>query len=242
MARRLTRRLACVLAAAALAVVVKIVRAANGASVRRIVVFGDSQAEGVALALRRAARQCQGLEIQNRTKPGTAISQLSDYDWPAAIKKYAASEHAAVAVMMFGGNDRMPIRAEGGHNLGFRTEAWQAVYSTRVATMVHDLTAAGIRVVWLGQPITRDLIYRSDMEYLNGIYRTVLAAEPAASFVDLWSVIVDAAGGYVSHARSAANRVERVRLDDGIHFTPVGYDVIAIRVMQEIEPAQEAAP
>ena len=82
---------------------------------RIIAVFGDSQAEGLAVALRRVVRQTPGIKVQNHTKAGTAISQPENYDWPAAIRAWAPDPQVDTAVLMFGGNDRLPMRPAPGH-------------------------------------------------------------------------------------------------------------------------------
>jgi hypothetical protein len=83
--------------------------APDAACPRVIAVFGDSQAEGLAIALRRVVRQMPGIKVQNDTKPGTAISQPENYDWPGAIRDYVPDPQVDTAVFMFGGNDRLAM-------------------------------------------------------------------------------------------------------------------------------------
>ncbi len=202
-----------------------------------LVVFGDSQAQGVAVALRRLLRSHDGWHMQDRTRPGTSIGQPAGYDWPAALQGYASGPHAAVAVIMIGGNDRLPIHLADGSTLPFRSEAWRAEYGRRVKAMLHSLQGAGIAVLWLGNPVCREPRYSADMRYLNGIVQDTLAAgteRPAPRYVSLWSVVADQAGGYVAYAPGSDGATERMRLDDGIHFTPAGYDLVAARVMQAV--------
>ena len=203
-----------------------------------LVVFGDSQAQGVAVALRRLLRSHDdGWHMQDRTRPGTSIGQPAGYDWPAALQGYASGPHAALVVVMIGGNDRLPIHLADGSTLAFRSEAWRAEYGRRVRAMLHSLQDAGIAVLWLGNPVCREPRYSADMRYLNGIVRDALAAStdrPAPRYVSLWSVVADQAGGYVAYAPGPDGATERMRLDDGIHFTPAGYDLVAARVMQAV--------
>jgi hypothetical protein len=229
----LTRRM--VMAGLAFGSVLRRASAAEGdAAPLRMVVFGDSQAEGVAAALHRLFHHQPGYVLQNRTKPGTAIGQTATYDWPAAIQGFAASDPAPIVVMMFGGNDRLPIKTASGTMLPFQSDAWRAIYMERLANMLDPLAKAGTHVLWLGQPVTRDAGYCRDMAFLNTLYRAALA-EHGGSFIDLWSVVADPAGGYLAYGKSLAGVTERLRLDDGIHFTPAGYDLVAARVGVEID-------
>jgi uncharacterized protein len=213
--------------------------AAPTENVPTVVVFGDSQAEGLAAALQRLARHGAGFKIQNHTKPGTAISQSQNYDWPAAIKEYEPGADVTTAVVMFGGNDRLPIRLADGTSLPFRTPAWEDVYRDRVNDMLHALIARKLEVIWVGDPICRDPRYSGDMAYLNGIYRDILDGS-GAMYLDIWTVVADGDGNYAAYGRALDGTTQRLRLDDGIHFTPSGYDIVAARVAQSIAATRDA--
>jgi hypothetical protein len=198
-----------------------------------VVVFGDSQAQGLAGALQRASRHMTGIYIQNRTRPGTAISQLRNYDWQAGIAAYVPDPTVKIAVLMFGGNDRLPMRTEAGAMLPFRGTAWHDVYRGRAAAMLHSLTSHGLRVIWVSEPICREAHYSADMAYLNGIFQDVVAGS-GASYLDIWTAVADSTGAYAAYGPTLDGATARLRLDDGIHFTPSGYDILAARVMQAI--------
>ena len=197
-----------------------------------VVVYGDSQAQGLAASLRAGVRG-GGLRLINRTKPATALSQPAAYDWVAAVRQSVAADHPAIALMMFGGNDRVPARLADGGNLPFRTEAWLAYYRERLHQLISILTEAGANIVWCGNPNTRDKRYADDMAYLNELYRQALPPTGAV-FVDITDVAAGPAGTYVSHGPGPDGVVQRLRTDDGIHFTAAGYDLVATRVLKAI--------
>ncbi len=203
-----------------------------------LVVFGDSQAQGVAVALRRLLRtHDDGWHMQDRSRPGTSIGQPAGYDWPAGLQNYTSGPHAGVAVIMIGGNDRLPIHLADGSTLPFRSAPWRVEYRGRILAMLHSLQGAGIAVVWLGNPVCREPRYSADMRYLNGIVQDALATSkdrPPANYVSLWSIVADQAGGYVAYAPGPDGATERMRLDDGIHFTRAGYDLVAARAMHAV--------
>jgi hypothetical protein len=206
-----------------------------------IVVFGDSQAQGLAAAMQRAVRHGTTFKIQNRTKPGTAISQSAAYDWPAAIAAYVPDANVTTAVLMFGGNDRLPMRPESGPQLQFRTQAWHDQYRSRVASMLKNLTSQHVRVIWVSDPVCREPRYSADMAYLNGIYRDVIAGT-AATYLDIWSAIAAADGSFAAYGPGPGGATERLRLDDGIHFTPSGYDILAAKVLAAVAAPAAPAP
>ncbi len=209
---------------------------------RVIVVFGDSQAEGLAVALRRAIRQVPGVKVQNHAKPGTAISQPENYDWPLALRDYVPDPGVDTAILMFGGNDRLPMRPSPGTVIPFRSPAWEAEYRARAAAMLRSLSDKRLRVIWVSNPICRDAKYSQDMAYLNAIYREMLTGGDE-TFLDIWTVVADPDGHYAPYGRALDGATARLRLDDGIHFTPSGYDIVASRVMQAVlRPAPAPQP
>lgn len=210
--------------------------------VRTIVVFGDSQAEGLAVALRRATRQASGVKVQNHTKAGTAISQLENYDWPVAIRDYVPDMGVDTAILMFGGNDRLPMRPSPGTVIPFRSPVWEAEYRARAAAMLRSLSDKHLRVIWVSNPICREPRYSQDMAYLNAIYREILTGDEE-TYLDIWTIVADSDGHYAPYGRTLDGATARLRLDDGIHFTPSGYDIVASRVMQAVlRPTAPAQP
>ena len=60
---------------------------------------------------------------------------------------------------------------------------------------------------------------------------------PAAGgdFVPLWTVIADDTGNYTAYGKALDGETKRLRQDDGVHFTPAGYDIIAVKVKAQID-------
>jgi len=209
--------------------------AAPPAPVRTIVVFGDSQAQGVAGALQRMFLRDRSTHVVDKTVPGTALSQKQQYDWVGTIEQWLASEHADVAIVMFGGNDRLAVRLEaGGHAITYKSEPWKQMYSQRLNGVLDLMAKAKVPVVWLGQPVARESDYAGDMAYLNGIFEEVVPAA-GADYLPLWTVIADDTGNYTAYGKALDGETKRLRQDDGVHFTPAGYDIIAVKVKAQID-------
>jgi hypothetical protein len=200
-----------------------------------IVVFGDSQAQGVAGALQRMALRDRSLHIIDKTVPGTGLSQKKQFDWVATIEQFLATEHPDAAVLMLGGNDRLPVRLEeGGHAIAFKSDAWKAMYVERMDAILKDLAQTHIPVVWLGQPIAREPTYSGDMAYLNSIYAETVP-DGGGIWMPLWDVVTDETGAYAPYGKGVDGETKRLRLDDGIHFTPAGYDIVGQKLRARID-------
>jgi len=194
-----------------------------------IVVFGDSQAQGLAVGLSRILVEDPGYRVLNRTHPGHALVH-GENEWLAPIARFTSREQADIAVVMFGANDRLDMRGERGANLHFRTDEWRETYAARTGKILTLLANAGLRVIWCGNPIARSSNYSADMSYINDIYAEA-AMRFGAQFVPLWTAIADGEGRYAAYGKDRGGTTQRLRTDDGIHFTAAGYELIAEKIV-----------
>ena len=81
-----------------------------------------------------------------------------------------------------------------------------------------------------GNPIARSATYSADMSYINEIYAEE-AARFGAQFVPLWTAIADDQGRYAAYGKDRGGATQRLRTDDGIHFTAAGYELIAEKIV-----------
>ncbi len=230
------RRLAPALACALLALIIARGPAAadEPPEQERIVVFGDSQGQGVAGGLARVLLEDSRFKVLNRTHPGAALAH-DEGEWIAPIRRFLASEKADIAIVMFGGNDRIDIK-NAGRYLRFRTDAWREEYVGRVDKIMKALVDAGLKVIWCGNPIARSDTYSADMDYINRIFAE-RAARLGVEFLPLWEAVADDGGKYTAFGKDLGGVTRRLRTDDGIHFTTAGYELIAEKIVALIPAA-----
>jgi hypothetical protein len=209
--------------------------AGEAASVATIVVFGDSQAAGLARGLQRVLINDARYRVLNRTHPGASFAHPEN-EWLTPIQRFVETEKADVAIVMFGGNDRIDMRDAGDRYLRFGTNEWRDVYTERVERVLKILVGAGLKVTWCGNPVARSAKYSTDMEYINKIYEAE-AGPFGAQFLPLWSTVVDEQGGYTAFGKDRDGVTERLRADDGIHFTAAGYELIAQKIIGSLGSA-----
>ena len=208
----------------------------DDASVRRVVVFGDSQAQGVAGGLQRVLLDDPRYKVLNHTHPGAALVH-SESEWMAPVQTFVDKDKAEAAVVMFGANDRLDLRDEDGRYVHFRTDEWRAAYAKRVDRILTALSGSGLKVVWCGNPIARSPTYSADMSYINDIFADEVA-HFGGEFLPLWTVIADNQGQFTAYGPDRSGVTERLRNDDGIHFTAAGYELIAERVISVLPSLQ----
>jgi len=217
--------------------------AATEAAPLSVLVLGDSQAQGLAAGLQRVVRRKHLYRIIDRSKIGTGlVSHL--YDWPSAVKQLVVSDHADVAIVMFGANDRPPIRINGKIDAA-RSAAFQVQYGNKVREIAETLHGAKIPVIWVGHPIVADPLYSQDMSMLNGIYAEDAGAA-GAQFFPTWNIFAAPDGSYNAYGKDADGATARLRADDGIHLTVTGYNLLAMdllpQIASEVAQAQPATP
>ena len=211
-----------------------------------LVVFGDSQAQGLAYGLSRVLIANPRIRVLNRTRPGAALVH-GPAEGIAPIRRFLAQDKADIAVVMFGANDRidMPV-GDSGRFLRFRTPEWRTEYVKRVDGIMKALTAAGLHVIWCGNPIARSPTYSADMSYINQIFAEE-AARFSIRFVPLWTAVADPDGHYTAYGKDRDGVTRRLRTDDGIHFTAAGYELVAEKLAAllpatAINAAAQSAP
>jgi hypothetical protein len=230
-------RLWCLLALLAALFSAPGAQADDDPTMQTIVVFGDSQAQGVAGGLQRVLIDDPRYKVVNRSRPGAALVH-SDAEWLGPVVNFVAKDKAEIAVAMFGANDRLDMRDDAGGYLHFRSDTWREVYAKRADKVLAALTGAGLKVIWCGNPIARSPIYSDDMKYINDIYAEEVARF-GGEFLPLWNVIADNQGQFTAYGLDRSGVTERLRNDDGIHFTAAGYELIAERVISVL-PSQQA--
>jgi uncharacterized protein len=198
----------------------------------RVLVVGDSLADGLWSGLYRAFQEDSNLEIVNKSKPSSGFVRTDSYDWNASIGDILKDDTYQMAVVMFGANDDQAIRS-GKDQLKPGTDAWRDAYGQRVEAFVKKLRATGVAVYWVGLPILRSPEQSEDAEALNEVFREK-AFINGAKFIDTWSGFSDESGRYSPYGPDMSGQVRRLRDDDGVHFTPRGYLKLAHFAEKEI--------
>ena len=198
----------------------------------RVLVVGDSLADGVWSGLYRAFQEDGNMEVVNKSKPSSGFVRADSYDWTKEIDDILKDDTYQMVVVMFGANDNQAIKS-GKEYIKPGTDAWDELYGQRVEAFVKKLRAKGLAVYWTGLPIMRSPDDSDDAEELNDIYREKSFIN-GAKFIDTWSGFTDESGRYSAVGPDMSGQIRRLRDDDGVHFTPRGYLKLAHFAEKEI--------
>ena len=205
----------------------------------RIAVFGDSQAQGIAGGLQRVLIDDPHYRVLNRTHPGASLTHAKS-EWYGPIQNFVAHDKADIAIVMFGANDRLDMHDSDGTYLHFRTDAWHDAYAAKADEILTALRGAGLKIIWCGNPVARSATYSADMSYINQIYDDQVR-QFGGVFFPLWTVIAGDSGQFAAYGKDRNGVTQRLRGDDGIHFTAAGYEVIAEKLINLLPSIQANA-
>lgn len=199
-----------------------------------VLTFGDSTAYPLGWGVRRAA-DASGLAVATTDfRTSTGLSRPDFFDWPTTLFSLLQTP-PEVAVVSFGANDAQNLTfTDGRSGIVFGEPAWFEEYTRRVDGVMQLLTASGVRVYWVGQPLARDPAYTDRMRQLNDVYRSVVETYPGATYVDCWYWMSDDAGNYTDTLPDAAGLPVVVRTDDGIHLNTAGGDFMGAVVVNQL--------
>jgi hypothetical protein len=232
---------------------------------QNVLVIGDSLGEWLAYGLELVFAETPQIGIVRKIKPDLGLvrddARLDAPEWSQAIKDLLpATEKPNAIVVMFGVNDRSPLRERApatkastappdsehpppapvgpqrpppGATYEFHTEKWAELYSKRIDDMITALKARGVPIMWVGLPAIRGAKSTSDMSYLDELYRA-RADKADIAYVDIWDGFVDDQGRFVQDGPDFEGQTRRLRTYDGVNFTKAGAEKLGHYVEHDL--------
>lgn len=216
----------------------------GGQRVQRMVLVGASSMQyylGTELE-RRLEAEYPGMSVHRLGKLGTGLVRQDVFDWPATIRALLADHKPQVVVIQLGGNDAQPITVDG-KRISYGREGWAEEYQKRMGGILRDIRASGATAIVLGMPVMRDPGFSDRMRRMNETTRVACEAE-GARYVETWDLVSNDDGSYRVEVAFAGKRA-RMRLQDGIHYSRLGAQYLADRLIDRLEqevPLVQAAP
>jgi lysophospholipase L1-like esterase len=194
--------------------------------------IGDSLGSDLGWGIARHVGPASGLDLVQADKASTGLADPSFWNWPAELATDLGEYHPQLVIVCLGGNDEQGLYA-GGTPVQFPTPAWKAAYLGRVRQIVHEATAAGAYVLWVGMPVMQQPGFSEGMQILDSLFAEGVASDPNAEFLSVWRLFADPAGQYANSAEVEGSTVS-LRQPDGVHYSFAGEDVIATYVLSHL--------
>lgn len=186
-----------------------------------VVLMGDSMMQGVAPYILRAFKKMDIHGI-NLSKHSTGLTYKNYFNFAQSLQEcFNEYENISLVVVLLGANDPWTMRK----NIAFKSPLWEEIYSQRIEEILEIAQSYGARVAWYEVPSVREKTLNDKILYLNSLYEDVTKAN--GEYFLQSNGIVTQGGKYSAFIKGRDGKSVQVRIDDGVHFTSRGYQIMA---------------
>ncbi|PJE28298.1 hypothetical protein PSM7751_02244 [Pseudooceanicola marinus] len=201
----------------------------------RLGVLGDSLADGLWGAVQRALGQCGSVEVLRLTQVSDGLTHTPPEEWIQRFNAATQSTDAQdVFIVQIGANDLRPLRDDRSR-VPYGTPEWDTLYAKRVGELASALSDRADRLLWVGLPVVGEGKFEPEYQHVNALISQTLTALNLP-FHDIRELSRFGAEDFAMNA-VVNGSTRQLRAPDKIHFTPLGYELIAAALAPEIKDA-----
>jgi Uncharacterized protein conserved in bacteria len=145
---------------------------------------------------------------------------------------------ADLIIVQVGANDITNLR-EGTTRHVYGSDTWRAAYADRAKTLALGLREKSPRLIWMGLPIVGQDRFEPSYREITALQEAAVT-EAGALFVDTHAPTTFGSEGFTMTADWDGG-TRRVRVQDQVHFTELGYDLVAGLLAGEVQRLFQAA-
>jgi hypothetical protein len=188
-----------------------------------VAVLGDSIATELGRGMEALFAHDQNVRVIKKTKFSTGLVRPDYFDWNRALRQFLAHHDPQMIVVTLRGNDRQNIALPHHQRLERFSKKWWRNYEGRVDHFMDILQSrSDAKVYWLALPQVRSYQMSRDYRALNEVYRRQAKRHHIT--------YIPARGAYSAYGRGLDGRRQRLRKEDGLHYTDAGSRVLAAEV------------
>jgi uncharacterized protein len=207
------------------------IRVPTNAKPLRVVVVGDSLAQGIGSFAERVFKPSL-VDVIKQGRISTGLARPDYFNWPAQMRFIVDRSRPDLTIVMLGENDAQSLVTPGGQlEAQIGTGDFPPAYEQRVRSFAGIATSEGGHVIWVGLPNPRDTRRWDFIERQNAAFRDVADQLPNVAFFDTWNTFAAPGGGYTAYYRDG-KELTLVRADDGVHLNADGYTILMRLVAQ----------
>ena len=197
-----------------------------------ILEIGDSVGEDVALGISNQLSMTHGVRLVPADRISTGLTTPYVYDWPRNLKKFLSRFHPQLVVVCMGADDQHAIVVNGVAE-PFGSKAWQTAYIAEVRKIVSVATLHGSRVLWIGLPVMRPVVYGRGVQLINALVQRVVTTYPGVTYLPIFGLFSTTDGKF-RDAASVNHAWQSLRMSDGIHLSSTGDNVAGTYVVNQM--------
>jgi len=202
----------------------------------RVAVIGDSLSQGLGPAI-ESWMNPSVVRVLSLGRPSTGLSREDYFNWQAGMRQIVEEFRPDLVFVLLGSNDAQAQISRDGVAIPVGSVRWLEGYRERAADLLGEATRAGTHVVWVGIPIVEERQRWDFYRRVNDIYRDTASADPFGTYVDAWTPFEGRDGGYTAFVRNDRGDLVVVRASDGVHFTQMGYALLARMAIRAADQA-----
>ncbi|MEO1797106.1 MAG: GDSL-type esterase/lipase family protein [Pseudomonadota bacterium] len=201
----------------------------------RLVVLGDSLADGLWGSLYRVFARCPEMEVIRLTQVSDGLTKSAPETWLARYEQATPSQANTpttdIVIVQIGANDITFIR-EGATRASFGTPEWTTAYSTRATSLAAGLADRATAVIWFGLPIVGASRLEPSYREISALLEASLS-NTKASYQDIHDATTYGTGQFAMSGVIDGRR-QQMRATDQIHFTTAGYDHVLGTIFNDL--------
>ena len=201
----------------------------------RVLIVGDSVGLDLGPPLQQALGAYGDVTTFLDGRIDTGLTRPDYFNWPAELHIDLANDLPNLVVVMIGANDPQGLVTPTG-TIEYGQPGWDAAYSARVSSFIAEANSVGAHVLWVGMPPMQNPGLNAELEHLNSLVQTqVAASKGGAAYLSSVPALGTAQGGYTAYLPNSAGAEINVRTPDGIHLSPGGATRLAAAVTEDIQ-------
>ncbi|WP_220750659.1 DUF459 domain-containing protein [Jannaschia pagri] len=205
------------------------------ASPTRLVVLGDSLADGLWGSLYRVFARCEDMEVIRLTQVSDGLTKSSPDIWLSRYEQATPTQSNTtstdIVIVQVGANDITFIR-EGSRRTAFGTPEWTDAYATRAKSLASGLTDRATAVIWFGLPIVGASRLEPSYREISELIETAVS-KTDAQYMDIHEHTSFGTGQFTMSGVIDGRR-QQMRATDQIHFTTAGYDHVLQTIFNDL--------
>ncbi|MBZ7986737.1 DUF459 domain-containing protein [Campylobacter canadensis] len=185
-----------------------------------LVLIGDSLMQGVGDKICKIAKSMQ-INCVNIAKQSTGLLRKKYYDYANNLEKILKQNNFKTIIVLAGINDLWDIKINK-KTLKFGENDWNEFYTNRIKELIKIAKNYQAKIFWYELPIFKDEDKNQKVQTLNNIF-TKLANEKELNLVKINSILKL----HFDYYLKIDGKSKKLRSNDGVHFTPSGYELLA---------------
>lgn len=189
-----------------------------------MLIVGDSLSVGLGAMMASIMKENQAVVVRPEGKISTGLNTAWFFDWEKKLRELIDEEKPDVLVVLIGGNDAFN---------GPGSSEWEDKFRMNVQSFLQIASENDIEVFWVELPPMKKDDFTRKVKTANYVMESVCSKIGNCHFVDTWRLCADKEGKYAVVKKINDNAV-MLRVDDGAHFTKVGYELLGRYVLEQI--------